>query len=147
MRRRVLLLFAALLAAKAFAEPKPRIDLDKLKRQGQSKVGTDPFGTPPKPPKPKAKPKPPVARFDPPPPVIVPPPPPQAPPLPFAYLGKMIDGDMTTVFLTQKDRTHIVRLGDVIENQYKLETIDERKVTFTYLPLQQTQQLILDKKN
>ena len=65
----------------------------------------------------------------------LPPPPPQAPPLPFTYLGKMIDGEQTTVFLTRQDRNYVVRLGDTLDGSYRVEKIEEDRVALTYLPL------------
>ena len=43
-----------------------------------------------------------------------PPPSPQAPPLPFSYMGKLIEGGKTTAFLTKEDRNYIVRPGDTL---------------------------------
>lgn len=76
-----------------------------------------------------------------PPPKPAPPPPPQAPPLPFTYMGKMIEDGKVTVFLVRGDRNVIVRAGDTIEGVYRVDSIDDRFVQFTYLPLNQTQQL------
>lgn len=76
-----------------------------------------------------------------PPPKPAPPPPPQAPPLPFTYMGKMIEDGKVTVFLVRGDRNVIARAGDTIEGVYRVDSIDDRFVQFTYLPLNQTQQL------
>ena len=65
----------------------------------------------------------------------VPPPPPQAPPLPFAYLGRMVDDGQTTVFLVRQDRNYIVRLGDTLDGAYRVDSIEEHKLVLTYLPL------------
>jgi hypothetical protein len=64
-----------------------------------------------------------------------PPPPPQAPPLPFSYMGKLAEGNTTTVFLTTGDRNLVVRPGDVIDNNYRLEEVTDTTVVLTYLPL------------
>jgi len=84
--------------------------------------------TPPPPPPPPAPPPPPPA-------------PPQAPPLPFSFLGKIIEGKQWTVFLSQQDRTHAVVVGDVIGHEYKVESIVPPLITLSYLPLKQTQSL------
>jgi hypothetical protein len=70
-----------------------------------------------------------------------PPPPPQAPPLPYAFLGRLIDENHTTVFLTSGDRNYAVRTGDIVDGAYRVEEVSERTVTFTYLPLDSGQVL------
>jgi len=84
--------------------------------------------TPPPPPPPPAPPPPPLA-------------PPQAPPLPFSFFGKIIEGKQWTVFLAQQDRIHAVVVGDMIGHEYKVESITPPMMTLTYLPLKQTQSL------
>jgi len=68
-----------------------------------------------------------------------PPPPPQAPPLPFAYMGKLIEDGRIVVFLTQGDRNLIVRLGDTIDGTYRVDAVTEQHLSLTYLPLKQKQ--------
>lgn len=75
-----------------------------------------------------------------------PPPPPQAPPLPFAYLGKLAEGAETKVFLTQGDRNLVVKSGDVIDNTYRVDEIGETMVVMTYLPLSVKQTLPIGAK-
>jgi hypothetical protein len=58
-----------------------------------------------------------------------------APPLPFRYIAKIIDGDHTAVFLMNGDDHYNVQPGQVIDKTYKVERITETAVTFTYLPL------------
>jgi hypothetical protein len=65
----------------------------------------------------------------------LPPPPPQAPPVPFTYLGKMIDGEKMTVFLARQDRNYVVRPGDTLDGAYRVEAIEEEGLALTYLPL------------
>src|SRR3990172_2110113 len=74
-------------------------------------------------------------------PLPAPPPAPQAPPLPFAFLGKLIDADNVTVFLTRGDRNWVVRSGDTIDGTYRVEAIGDRTMTFTYLALDIRQEL------
>jgi hypothetical protein len=81
------------------------------------------------------------ARKNAPPPPPPPPPPPQAPPLPFAYMGKLIEDGRIVVFLTQGDRNHIVRLGDTIDGTYRVDAVTEQHLSLTYLPLKQKQEL------
>jgi len=73
-----------------------------------------------------------------------PPPVPQLPPLPFSYMGKLVEGKVTTVFLTDDEQNYIARLGDTIEGDYRVDEIDESGMTLTYLPLKRRQQLAFD---
>jgi hypothetical protein len=70
-----------------------------------------------------------------------PPPKPQAPPLPFTYMGKLIDDGRIVVFLTQGDRNHIVRQGDTIDGTWRVDAVTEERLSLTYLPLKQKQEL------
>ena len=71
----------------------------------------------------------------------VPRPRPEAPPLPFAYLGKLVDEATTTVFLAKQDRNYIVRAGDTIEGTYLVEKIGDEALVLVYLPLKAKQTL------
>ena len=73
----------------------------------------------------------------------LPPPRPQAPPLPFAYMGKMVDGDATVVFLANEDRNYIARVGDTLDGTYRVERIADNELVVTYLPLKIKQTLPL----
>jgi hypothetical protein len=64
-----------------------------------------------------------------------PPPPPTAPALPFRYFGKWVDGERTVVFLWKNSDTHSVSAGDTLEGTYRVESITDSTVDFTYLPL------------
>ncbi|MGH8640152.1 MAG: hypothetical protein ACRET6_00495 [Burkholderiales bacterium] len=66
---------------------------------------------------------------------VLPPPPPQAPALPFTYLGRLLSGETTTVFLSRKDDNYIARVGDTLDGTYAVEKIEEAKITLIYLPL------------
>ena len=70
-----------------------------------------------------------------------PPPPPQAPPLPFTYMGKLIEEGRIAVFLTHGDRNLIVRQGDTIDGTYRVDAVTEEHLSLTYLPLKQKQDL------
>ncbi len=113
---------------KADAPPLPDLDLadmeKRLKRGGKSRVA-DAFA--------------PKTWLPPPRPAVVmapvPPPLPQAPPLPFTYLGSMIEGGKTVVFLASQDTNYSLRVGETVSNTYRVDRITEGAVTFTYLPL------------
>jgi hypothetical protein len=84
----------------------------------------------------------------PPPPVEVAPappapaPPPTAPPVPFTYLGELnAKAAKPQVFLSSGDRLLIVSPGEVVDGQYRVDSISETDVVLTYLPLNQRQSI------
>lgn len=106
------------------------LKLKKLQREPKGEVAADLFEAkswyvPPPPPKP------------------LPPPPPSAPPLPFAYMGKLIEDGQLTVFLTMQERNYAVKAGDTIDYMYKVEAVTPRVMTLVYLPLDITQALMI----
>lgn len=116
--------------------PVPGLDLSRLRRDSIPVRG-DAFGP---------------RNWDPPPPKVVraarvetvvapPPPPPQAPPLPFTYLGRLDEGNRTTVFLAGPSKDHAVTTGAVIDGVYRVDEITPQRVVVTYLPLGQQQSL------
>lgn len=74
-------------------------------------------------------------------PARLPPPLPLAPPLPFVYMGKLIEAGGVTVFLTDGDRNLVVRSGDTIGGAYRVDAIGDRTMTLTYLALDIRQEL------
>ncbi len=68
---------------------------------------------------------------------------PEAPPLPFRLLGQAQDGGQIRVFLQHGDQNLIVSTGDLIGRQYRVEHIDEQRVTFVYLPMNTVQHMAL----
>lgn len=66
---------------------------------------------------------------------------PVAPPLPYAYFGRITEGGAPRVFLQRGERTYTVARGDVLDRDYRVEEIAPAAVTFTYLPLAQRQVL------
>jgi hypothetical protein len=120
----------------------PALDLQKLQRARVHDPEGDPFGPrnfQPAPPKGKTLSSQGMQEHAP------PAPPPQAPPLPFAYLGRLSEDSDTTVFLSMGDRNLLVRPGDTIDNTYKVEEVTDSAVIVTYLPMNQRQTLPLDK--
>lgn len=77
----------------------------------------------------------------PPPPPYVPPPPPQAPALPYAYMGRWLEGGETTWYLVRGTLPVSVRAGQVLDGVWRLETVRAGMLDFTYLPLNQTRSL------
>lgn len=108
------------------------LNIEKLARPKLELPSGDPFVAklPPPPPSP--------------PPTAVPPPPaPVAPAFPFTFLGRMIENNDTTLFLTKQDQSYTVKLNDVLEHNYRVDKIDNDQVIFTYLPLNIQQTLYI----
>lgn len=68
---------------------------------------------------------------------------PTAPPLPFTYMGRILDNGVETVFLATPQNNYMVHSGDVVNNQYRIDSIDNGQMIFTYLPLTITQTLAI----
>lgn len=64
-----------------------------------------------------------------------PPPPPQAPPLPFRHLGHWDENGQQTLLLVQGEQPVAVRPGQTLPGGWRVDTISEHAVVFTYLPL------------
>lgn len=62
-------------------------------------------------------------------------PPPSAPPLPFVYLGKLVDGDKLEIFVARGEDHYSVEKGKTIDGRYRVEKVTASAVTFIYLPL------------
>jgi len=88
------------------------------------------FTVPPKPPAPEKQ-------------KAAPPEPPQAPPLPLRLLGRMTEKGVQVLFLSWNDQNLVARVGDVIEETYRLESIAGGQAEFVYLPLKTRQSLSL----
>jgi hypothetical protein len=69
---------------------------------------------------------------------------PAPPPLPFTYVGKQRVGDAWQVFIADKEELRIVKVADVIAQQYKVLAINPPTMTLDYLPLHEVQQLRLE---
>jgi hypothetical protein len=114
----------------ARAETVPEVRLDLLAKRVAAAPAGDPFGAQSwEPPEQR------VRRN------LPPPPPPQAPPIPFAYMGKLVEDATTTVFLARQDRNYIVRAGDTIDGTYRVEKIGDDALELVYLPLKARQTL------
>lgn len=73
---------------------------------------------------------------------------PTAPPLPFTYVGKMLEeGKSSTVFLERQNRIFLVREGDAIDTNYRVDTIKAPVMTLTYLPLDLKQTMQIGEAN
>jgi hypothetical protein len=74
---------------------------------------------------------------------LLPEPAPQAPPLPFQFLGRYKDAGQVAIFLQHADQNLVVRVGDVLQGQYKVESLTDTALHLIYLPLNQPQTLTL----
>src|SRR5215813_2073162 len=84
----------------------PALDLDKLEKRIHLAANADPFQSQSWAPAMGAR-QGPVAA-----------PPSLPPPLPFAYMGKLVDRGTVTVFLSDQDRNYILRAGDTLHHIY-----------------------------
>jgi hypothetical protein len=79
----------------------------------------------------------------PPPPPPMPPPKPVAPPLPFTFIGRMIEEGQTAVFVSIQDRNQVLHVGDVVQGVWRVDAIDPTNMKLTYLPLNENKYLAL----
>jgi hypothetical protein len=114
------------------AETIPELDVERLGRRTYRDTEADPFD---------ARLATEAARQSAPPPA--PPPAPQAPPVPFTYLGKLVEEGRVTVFLASGDRIWVARTGDAVGSAYRVEAIGERTMTLIYLPLDTRQEVAI----
>lgn len=149
MRKILLILPAAALVASVvagrekpslpdFVQPAARLDarveldLSKLENRAAEAAKGDPFAQKSfAPPEAKARER------------AAPPPKPTAPPLPFAYLGKVIEDGKLSVFLARGGENLSVSPGDTIGGEYRVDAVTESEIRFTYLPLKTQQSLPL----
>ena len=61
-----------------------------------------------------------------------------APPFPHAWVGRFNDPAQRAI-VSGADSTWVVAVGDVIDGQWRIDQIQERQMSLTYLPLQQRQ--------
>jgi hypothetical protein len=115
------------------AAPVPEIDLARLKRAEAAAPHADPFAP---------------RSFAPPPPerqaVAAAAQPPTAPPLPFAYAGKLTQEGRTEIFVLRGEELISIAAGQKIDAEYRVEAISESQIAFTYMPLKARQSLELD---
>jgi hypothetical protein len=68
------------------------------------------------------------------------------PPLQFKYTGKAIEDRITWVFLSRSGENFIAKVGEKINDQYRLDSINDDAITLTYLPLNIKQTLTINNK-
>ena len=116
-------------SAAARSPDEPRVELERLDQAAKQNTGKGNVGNAfgatswyvPPPPPPPVKP--------------APPPPPSAPPMPFTYLGLYEGAVGKVIMLVKGDHVYTVSVGDVIENTYRIDSVEQGMVELTYLPL------------
>lgn len=78
--------------------------------------------------------QPPPPPAPPPPPPPAPPPPPVAPPLPYQMIGRLEEQGVVSALLATAQATRAVRVGDVIDGQWRVDQISDRGLSLTWLP-------------
>lgn len=76
--------------------------------------------------------------------VPVQPPQPTAPPLPFNFIGRMLDGSEVTLFISNAGNHYTVKVHDVVEDTYRVEKIAESEAVLTHLPTGTEQTLVFN---
>jgi len=66
---------------------------------------------------------------------------PTAPPFPYAITGTLLDRNGLMVVFAKENQDFVVRAGDLLDENYRVEAIDPQSVTVRYLPLKITQVL------
>ena len=69
--------------------------------------------------------------------------PPSAPNLPFSVIGKQRQGQRWEVFLAKENQTFVAHEGDLLTSVYQIVSIKPPSMQLLYLPLQQTQTLMI----
>ena len=76
---------------------------------------------------------------------------PSAPPLPFSYLGSVIENGEKKIFLNMGEQMLIVKVGELIDDRYKLIAIEKignrSRLKFSYLPMKLTQTMVVNNAN
>jgi hypothetical protein len=66
-----------------------------------------------------------------------------APPLPFRYVGRLLQNGKREVLLLRGSVLHGIAEGDEIDGEYRVERITASAIRFTYLPNNSKQDLDL----
>lgn len=115
------------------------LELDRLERPTLGEPRANLFATPrPAPAARAARPAPVVAAA---------PAAPVAPAVPFRYLGKIVDGERTAVFLARNDEHFRAERGATLAGQYRVEDITSTAITLVYLPLGTRQSVPIPARN
>ncbi|WP_131038198.1 hypothetical protein [Pseudomonas jilinensis] len=64
-----------------------------------------------------------------------------APPMPYRFIGRMVDDGQLKVFLLRDDTLYVVSPGDVIDGLYRVEGLVGDQLQLLYLPMDLSQSL------
>jgi hypothetical protein len=74
--------------------------------------------------------------------VVVAPAAPTAPPLPYTFMGQIQKhGEKTVYFLSQGDRVMDVKVGDIVDGSWHVDSVSDTQLLLTYIPLKTQQSL------
>jgi hypothetical protein len=73
----------------------------------------------------------------------LPPAAPTPPPFPYTIAGSVADANGLMIVFNRQNQDFVLRVGDILEQTYRVEAIDTRSVTVTYLPLGLTQAVVI----
>ncbi|MCR5881876.1 hypothetical protein LRS03_02980 [Rhizobacter sp. J219] len=83
-----------------------------------------------------------VVAWEPPPPKVTAPPPPPPkpapPPFPYAYMGGLSEDGVRTAFFMKGERVLPVKAGDVVDAAFRVDEMNDKQMTVTYLPMNET---------
>lgn len=65
-----------------------------------------------------------------------------APRFPHDWVGRYLDPQPRAIIASTAN-TWVVKAGDVLDGQWRVDAIAERQMTLTYLPLDQTQSVAM----
>lgn len=63
------------------------------------------------------------------------------PPLPFRFLGTLEEKGLQSVVLMEGPTVYVLRVGQDVDQRYRVERITPTQILFTYMPLRQRQSL------
>lgn len=66
---------------------------------------------------------------------------PVPPPVPYRIAGQLVHAGVAHVVLAREDRVHTVRVGEIFDDDYRLEAVRVDGVTLIYVPLNARQHL------
>ena len=70
--------------------------------------------------------------------------PPEPPPLPFRFLGRIIEPGQPQMFLlVEGEQLHAVRMGESVGAAYRVESVEGAQLVFSYLPMKVRQKLTM----
>lgn len=73
---------------------------------------------------------------------------PAAPPaIPYSYVGKLVEDGKTKAFLSKQDNNYSVKVGDTLDDLYRVDELNEQSLVLTYLPLDLRQTINIRSEN